>query len=227
MDTGGTSEIIEDGRSGLLAYDVDQLGDAVSRIVHDEPVRSRLKEGAISRARAYSPEVLVPLYEAVYRVRTGEGRSSPEALILSPRVAWARGVLAGQAPARPGVDVLSSPGREEQAFPGRVVGGTSASCRVAWPGAGPHFQLPALASSWAAGRGRVGRGDRHRGRPGSHRARLRPQRLKDPAGPLILNPQGMESITSAVSRPGPAPPEAALDQAAQLADCVIARRGDG
>ena len=67
MDTGGTSELIEDEVSGLLAHDVAQLGDALGRIVHDAAVRSRLKEGASSRARAFSPAALLPRYEAIYR----------------------------------------------------------------------------------------------------------------------------------------------------------------
>lgn len=67
MDTGGTAELIEDGISGLLARDLAQLGDALGRIVHDAAVRSRLKEGASSRARAYSPAALIPRYEALYR----------------------------------------------------------------------------------------------------------------------------------------------------------------
>lgn len=67
MDTGGTSELIQDGSSGLLAHDVAQLGDALGRIVHDASVRSRLSEGAASRARAFSPETLIPRYEALYR----------------------------------------------------------------------------------------------------------------------------------------------------------------
>jgi glycosyltransferase involved in cell wall biosynthesis len=67
MDTGGTSELIEDGVSGLLASNVAQLGDALGRIVHDAPVRARLTEGALARARAFSPEALVPRYEALYR----------------------------------------------------------------------------------------------------------------------------------------------------------------
>ncbi len=67
MDTGGTSELIEHEISGLLAHGVDQLGDALGRIVHDASVRSRLREGAASRARAFCPEVLIPHYEALYR----------------------------------------------------------------------------------------------------------------------------------------------------------------
>ncbi len=67
MDTGGTSELIENERSGLLARTTEELGDALGRIVHDASVRSRLKEGAAARARAFSPEILIPRYEALYR----------------------------------------------------------------------------------------------------------------------------------------------------------------
>lgn len=67
MDTGGTSELIEDGRSGLLARNHDELGDALGRIVHDAAVRSRLIEGARDRATAFSPDRLIPRYEAIYR----------------------------------------------------------------------------------------------------------------------------------------------------------------
>ncbi|MBX7184187.1 MAG: glycosyltransferase family 4 protein [Vicinamibacteria bacterium] len=66
MDTGGTSELIEDDVSGLLAGDAEQLGEALGRIVHDAAVRSRLKEGAAVRARAFSPAALIPRYEALY-----------------------------------------------------------------------------------------------------------------------------------------------------------------
>ena len=67
MNTGGTGELIEDGVSGLLAKDVEQLGDALGRIVHDPSVRSHLAEGAAARAGAFSPEKLIPRYEALYR----------------------------------------------------------------------------------------------------------------------------------------------------------------
>ena len=67
MDTGGTSELIEDEVSGLLSHDVEGLGDSVRLIVHDPAVRSRLKEGAMRRARAFSPAALIPRYEAIYR----------------------------------------------------------------------------------------------------------------------------------------------------------------
>lgn len=67
MDTGGTSEIIEHGRSGLLARDVAELGDALGRIVHDSSLRAHLSAGAAIRAEAFSPRRLIPLYEALYR----------------------------------------------------------------------------------------------------------------------------------------------------------------
>lgn len=67
MDTGGTSELIKDDVSGLLARSVDELGDALGRIVHDGSMRSRLSEGATVRARLFSPNALIPRYEAVYR----------------------------------------------------------------------------------------------------------------------------------------------------------------
>lgn len=66
MDTGGTREILEDGRSGLLVADAQGLTEAVARLAADEALRGRLGEGARARARAFSAEILVPRYEAVY-----------------------------------------------------------------------------------------------------------------------------------------------------------------
>jgi glycosyltransferase involved in cell wall biosynthesis len=67
MDTGGTREIVEDGRSGLVVSDAAALADAVGRLTADEPLRRRLGEGARERAEAFSPATLIPRYEAVYR----------------------------------------------------------------------------------------------------------------------------------------------------------------
>jgi glycogen(starch) synthase len=67
IDTGGTSEIIVDGESGLLAHDVPSLADAVSRLAAHAGERQRLSEGARARAQMFTPEALVPRYEAVYR----------------------------------------------------------------------------------------------------------------------------------------------------------------
>lgn len=67
MDTGGTGEILGGERGGLLAPDADGLAFAVARIVGDAALRSRLSDAARARAAAFSPAVLVPRYEAVYR----------------------------------------------------------------------------------------------------------------------------------------------------------------
>jgi len=67
MDTGGTREIIEDGRSGLVVSDAPALSEAVGRLAGDAALRRRLAEGARARAEAFSPAALVPRYESVYR----------------------------------------------------------------------------------------------------------------------------------------------------------------
>lgn len=67
MDTGGTREIVQDGVSGLVVRDREGLTDAVGRLAGDEHLRLRLAEGARARATEFSPAVLVPRYEAVYR----------------------------------------------------------------------------------------------------------------------------------------------------------------
>jgi glycosyltransferase involved in cell wall biosynthesis len=67
MDTGGTREILDGPDAGCLVSDVAGLSAAIARIAGDGAFRARLREGALERARAYSPEALVPRYEAVYR----------------------------------------------------------------------------------------------------------------------------------------------------------------
>jgi glycosyltransferase involved in cell wall biosynthesis len=67
MDTGGTREILAHGQGGIVAADVAGLAEAVRRLVDDAALRQQLKESARRRARAFSPETLIPRYEAVYR----------------------------------------------------------------------------------------------------------------------------------------------------------------
>ncbi len=67
MDTGGTREILTDGESGLIVRDAETLAEAVARLAGDRALRERIAAGARERARAFSPEVLIPCYEAVYR----------------------------------------------------------------------------------------------------------------------------------------------------------------
>lgn len=72
MATGGTREILATPDSGLVAETAADLAPALEQLVRDEGLRRRISDGARARARAFSPEVLVPRYEAVYR-RLAEG----------------------------------------------------------------------------------------------------------------------------------------------------------
>ena len=67
MDTGGTREILQDGQSGLIVEDAAGLADAVRRLATDQPLRARVVAGARARAAHFSPALLLPQYEAVYR----------------------------------------------------------------------------------------------------------------------------------------------------------------
>ena len=62
----GPSEIIEDGRSGVLVAqdDVDGLARAVGKIIGNSRFRSRLIAGGIERAREFVPEKIAPRWLA-------------------------------------------------------------------------------------------------------------------------------------------------------------------
>jgi glycosyltransferase involved in cell wall biosynthesis len=67
---GGIPEVVEQDRSGVLvpAGDVGALAGAVEALLLDAPRRVALGRAARERARAlFSPEVIVPRYEALYR----------------------------------------------------------------------------------------------------------------------------------------------------------------
>jgi glycosyltransferase involved in cell wall biosynthesis len=67
MDTGGTREILGESEAGLLVTEPAALAEAVGRIASDPALRGRMGEAARARAEAFSPRVLVPRYEDVYR----------------------------------------------------------------------------------------------------------------------------------------------------------------
>jgi glycosyltransferase involved in cell wall biosynthesis len=71
MATGGTREIFSAPDSGVLVETAGDLGPAVAELIGNEALRARIAEGARARARAYSPETLVPRYEVVYRRLAG------------------------------------------------------------------------------------------------------------------------------------------------------------
>jgi glycosyltransferase involved in cell wall biosynthesis len=74
---GGHEDMIEDGRTGLLvaAGDVDELTQAMSRLLADPGLRERLGRRAMESARAYSPAAVLPELERLYfeTVAAGSG----------------------------------------------------------------------------------------------------------------------------------------------------------
>jgi N-acetyl-alpha-D-glucosaminyl L-malate synthase BshA len=69
-NVGGIPEVIEDGKTGLLAPagDSESLASAVESLIRDPARRAALGRAAQSRARErFSADVIVPRYEALYR----------------------------------------------------------------------------------------------------------------------------------------------------------------
>lgn len=67
MDTGGTSEIVVDGITGLLAADVPALAGAVSRLRADPDLRIRLGRSAARHAlERFDSGAVVSRFEALY-----------------------------------------------------------------------------------------------------------------------------------------------------------------
>ena len=67
---GGIPEVIEDGKSGVLvpSGDIERLAAGASRLIADLDYRKKLGAAARERAEHYfSPDVIVPQYEAMYR----------------------------------------------------------------------------------------------------------------------------------------------------------------
>ena len=70
--TGGTEELIVDGVSGLLGRNEAELGRALARVVEDDALAARLRDGARARAESEFSEArvipkIVTLYEEVTR----------------------------------------------------------------------------------------------------------------------------------------------------------------
>ncbi len=66
---GGHEDMIEDGVNGLLvpAGDADALALAMARLAGDAALRERLGAAALVRARDFTPEVVMPQMEQLYR----------------------------------------------------------------------------------------------------------------------------------------------------------------
>ena len=66
---GGHEDMIEDGENGLLvpAGDSRALADAMALLIEDGPLRERLGAAALERARDFTPEVVMPQMDRLYR----------------------------------------------------------------------------------------------------------------------------------------------------------------
>lgn len=77
LDTGGTSDVIEHGTSGWLAYDLDELAEGVRAVVYDAELNSSLRRGARRRAeQKFAAPVVGAQVEELYRSLL-EHRSAP------------------------------------------------------------------------------------------------------------------------------------------------------
>jgi glycosyltransferase involved in cell wall biosynthesis len=68
--TGGLPDIVVDGETGFLVEPgkVDQLAAALARLVGEPELRERMGEAARARVREFSPDRIVPRFEAAYEV---------------------------------------------------------------------------------------------------------------------------------------------------------------
>ena len=67
-NVGGLPELIEDGKSGYLC-DVGDVDSMVSKAIHilDESNLNRFKRAALSRAKSFDFNVILPQYEQIYK----------------------------------------------------------------------------------------------------------------------------------------------------------------
>jgi L-malate glycosyltransferase len=77
---GGISELVQDGRTGILVPfgDSDALARSVEKLIQDAALRATLGRAAQTRAReTFSAKAIVPRYEALYRRVCGPRQISP------------------------------------------------------------------------------------------------------------------------------------------------------
>jgi len=78
LAVGGLPESIEDGRSGLLAHDVDELAEKTARIVRDPELRERLGAQAHERAATFTWEAAAERsLDTLERERTAAAERQP------------------------------------------------------------------------------------------------------------------------------------------------------
>jgi glycosyltransferase involved in cell wall biosynthesis len=75
---GGQEDMIEDGETGLLVPggDAKALAGAMARLIEDRDLRQRIEERARVRARAFTPEVVMPQIESLYKRTVARSREA-------------------------------------------------------------------------------------------------------------------------------------------------------
>lgn len=75
---GGQEDMIEDGETGLLVPggDAAALGAAMRRLIDEPRLRRQLGEAGRERAEDFTPEVVMPQIEALYRRTVARGRGT-------------------------------------------------------------------------------------------------------------------------------------------------------
>jgi len=88
--TGGIPDVVEEGRSGLLAEpgNADDFARAIARVLGDDSLARSLRAGALERAAGYDWETLAARVHAVYE--RGLARSSRSSAARTPRRARRR-----------------------------------------------------------------------------------------------------------------------------------------
>ncbi|MGP3964278.1 glycosyltransferase family 4 protein [Nonomuraea sp. 3N208] len=81
----GPADVLTPGQDGLLVppRDVEKLGEALGRLMGDRELRARLGAAAAETAHAYTPQVVMPLWEELFTALAG-GRPLPASLTRSP-----------------------------------------------------------------------------------------------------------------------------------------------
>jgi glycosyltransferase involved in cell wall biosynthesis len=76
---GGHEDMVADGETGLLvgAGDVEELTEAMSRLIGDSVLRERLGERARERSRAFTAEAVLPELERLYEETAGVWAGEP------------------------------------------------------------------------------------------------------------------------------------------------------
>lgn len=66
--TGGSEELVVDGRSGLVGRSEEEMAAALRRVLDDESLSTQLRRGSVDRAREhFSPDAVLPRLESLYQ----------------------------------------------------------------------------------------------------------------------------------------------------------------